>query len=618
MAGRWGMANYVYPRRASGTYEVRFPIPSELQELFPKPKGNGNSTHWIHSLGTKDRAGANRASEPVTLVLRGYVDWLRGENLSDFERLLLKWFLESQDQFRAIKSYKTQGEALADQLKSEGLSRDEAFKVTLRMIGIKDARSATDKIPEFLTTSEVMSMIGDLRDAGDPEFVGHSYFFLVKLLRDNGIRPPVLSGKHDGLLLMLSRCGETLRNLLEFELAIRTGIADGFQPDVAYLRAEATPAGSSASTPRESLKAAQIVADATPALGEFFSAYEARTTSVARPVEPRTIEKRRVAWLAFSNWIGEARTLGSLAKKDIWDFHDALVDAPRNAGIRSELKGKSFRELVAIGRSHPNRYPKKSQQTIKSQLSQIRTVLELAVTRGIIHSNPAAGVTATGGEQSVGVRAFTIDELNVLFAHPVFANTPPSIRDDEFWVPLLQLFSGCRLSELAVPLSDVITNEGETPHFRIAPSDDRRLKNDGSKRLIPIHPELCRIGFLDYVQSMRDRNETKLFPKWKKPPRKNSDGSYDGSVRRRRFNKTILTEVGINQRDVSARSFRKNFEQLITEGGVPDRIALRLQGRKMGTSADHYLPKELSPQRLEEYLSKCSYMGLVLDHLSAA
>ena len=609
------MANYVYERPASGTFEIRYPIPAELQKLFPKPKGQGHLSHWIQSLGTKDREKANQTAQSITLIFRGYADWLSGEDLTDFHRILWKWFIEAKAQLEAIHLNRKKGEALADQLASEGVSRDEAFKITLRMLGRDGVALKRHALPELPSTSEIMSMIGDLRDPGNPAFVGHSYDHLQALLSDCGLRPPVLLGQYDGLLAMLHGCGETLRNLLEFELAIRTGNEESFLPDVEYLQSSATPTGSSVPTPRESLEAAQIVADATPALGEFFSAYEVRATSVTRPVEPRTIEKRRIAWLAFSNWIGEARTLGSLTKKDIWDFHDALVDAPRNAGIRSGLKGKSFRELVAIGRSHPNRYPKKSQQTIKSQLSQIRTVLELAVTRGIIPSNPAAGVTAMGGEQSVGVRAFTIGELNVLFAHPVFANTPPSIRDDEFWVPLLQLFTGCRLSELAMPLSDVITNEGETPHFRIAPSDDRRLKNDGSKRVIPIHPELCRIGFLDYVQSMRDRNETKLFPKWKKPPRKNGDGSYDGSVRRRKFNKTILTEVGINQRDVSARSFRKNFEQLITEGGVPDRIALRLQGRKMGTSADHYLPKELSPQRLEEYLSKCSYPGLVLDHL---
>jgi len=612
------MANYVYKRPASGTFEIRYPIPAELQEMFPKPKGKGFLKTWIHALGTKDRKAANHTGEVLSIALQYYVDWLSGDDLSGFKYVLRERFVAAQGHLKAVHINLAKGNEIASQLAAEGLSRDEALELTLQMTGMKRAEPGDDTVPEWPKTSTVMATLGSLRNPGTVEFIDLSYEFLKDILASLGLRPPALSTKHDGLIMMLGGCGETLRNIVEFEFAIRTGNEEGFLPDVEYLQSSATPAGSSAPAPRQSLKAAQIVADATPALGEFFSTYEARTTSVARPVEARTIEKRRIAWLAFSNWIGEARTLGSLTKKDIWDFHDALVDAPRNAGIRSELKGKSFRELVAIGRSHPNRYPKKSQQTIKSQLSQIRTVLELAVTRGIIPSNPAAGVTATGGEQSVGVRAFTIDELNVLFAHPVFANTRPSIRDDEFWVPLLQLFTGCRLSELAMPLSDVITNDGETPHFRIAPSDDRRLKNDGSKRLIPIHPELCRIGFLDYVQSMRDRNEAKLFPKWKKPPRKNGDGSYDGSVRRRRFNKTILTEVGINQRDVSARSFRKNFEQLITEGGVPDRIALRLQGRKMGTSADHYLPKELSPQRLEEYLSKCSYTGLVLDHLSAA
>jgi len=43
-------------------------------------------------------------------------------------------------------------------------------------------------------------------------------------------------------------------------------------------------------------------------------------------------------------------------------------------------------------------------------------------------------------------------------------------------------------------------------------SDGRRLKNRGSERRVPLHPELVRAGFLDYVTARRRNGDGLLFP----------------------------------------------------------------------------------------------------------
>ena len=44
----------------------------------------------------------------------------------------------------------------------------------------------------------------------------------------------------------------------------------------------------------------------------------------------------------------------------------------------------------------------------------------------------------------------------------------------------------------------IFDREGCRPYIHIAANEQRRIKNAQSKRSIPIHPELLRLGFLDY------------------------------------------------------------------------------------------------------------------------
>ena len=88
-----------------------------------------------------------------------------------------------------------------------------------------------------------------------------------------------------------------------------------------------------------------------------------------------------------------------------------------------------------------------------------------------------------------------------------------------FWLPFLAIFSGARLNELA-PLSadDVKLDAASGVRFITIIEDQeagRSVKTDSSVRAVPIHPELIRIGLLDFVDHVRrsDGQSARLFPK---------------------------------------------------------------------------------------------------------
>src|SRR5262249_27207466 len=136
------------------------------------------------------------------------------------------------------------------------------------------------------------------------------------------------------------------------------------------------------------------------------------------------------------------------------------------------------------------------------------------------------GVRATVDHDVDTGRSFTTDELQRIFDLPLFrgcrGELEPNglfkpgnvqIRDDRFWIPLVLLFTGARSSEIAGLATADVQADDEVPHFIIRPNNLRGLKTSKSARLVPVHPTLRQIGFLDFARARVAADpDGKLFP----------------------------------------------------------------------------------------------------------
>src|SRR5262249_47943511 len=154
-------------------------------------------------------------------------------------------------------------------------------------------------------------------------------------------------------------------------------------------------------------------------------------------------------------------------------------------------------------------------------------------------------------------------ELRVLFSSPVFAEgVRPKAGGGEaaFWLPLLGIFTGARLGELAPLTSADVGNDEAAGNPTISIIEDaelsKRLKTRGSRRIIPVHPELVRLGFIDFVeQARRERGgKARLFPLLSPGPR----GGF-GEAWSKWFGRYIRG-LGIRNRDRVFHSFRHGFK----------------------------------------------------------
>jgi integrase len=189
---------------------------------------------------------------------------------------------------------------------------------------------------------------------------------------------------------------------------------------------------------------------------------------------------------------------------------------------------------------------------------------------------------------------FQPTNFKALFASPLYTgfegagkeHLPGTTRADDWrkWLPLLALFTGARLGELSqLHTTDVrklhdrwiihITDEGREP------GAEKSLKTDGSACVVPIHPELVRLGFLDYHARIVASGAKRLFPDLKADARGFQSGDASGFFRR------YFARIGIKKdRTLTFHSFRHGFADALRRAGFRDE---RVRSAAWAHKGDH-------------------------------
>jgi integrase len=236
---------------------------------------------------------------------------------------------------------------------------------------------------------------------------------------------------------------------------------------------------------------------------------------------------------------------------------------------------------------------------IKQKLSRLRTLLQWAADNGHAPANVAHGITIKDTQAAKNKRKpFDLPSLNAIFASPVYArgDRPPQGRGEAaYWLPLLALFTGARMEELGqLRPSDVVrltypdpNDEEQASWFlhlvEVEGEDGPKLKNAASERLVPIHAELERLGFLAFAQAMRDQEQERLFPLLTRGPFGNFThkwGQWFGSYLR---NVCLVTD-----RRMVFHSFRHTFTDYVRRPDIPEGIQRQLVGHSSKDVHDDY------------------------------
>lgn len=258
----------------------------------------------------------------------------------------------------------------------------------------------------------------------------------------------------------------------------------------------------------------------------------------AQLVEKAEQRQRKKGLMLFAEFMGDL-PLREIDSAKLRAFRDGpLRTLPAKANnLPKELQRATMPEIVAALKADGRDWPLMSLDMQQERMQWLSRLFAWATTNvKWIAENPAVALGRASGlskadmeerrraaenDEDEGERVFQQDELVLIFSQPQYqtGNGAHITRRNErwypfeYWLPLLGLLAGCRIKEVAqLHLTDVRLVDG-IPCLDInRATSDKRLKNDQSKRIIPLHPKLIELGFVDYCDRLRASGYRRVFP----------------------------------------------------------------------------------------------------------
>ncbi|WP_058196408.1 site-specific integrase [Xanthomonas translucens] len=193
--------------------------------------------------------------------------------------------------------------------------------------------------------------------------------------------------------------------------------------------------------------------------------------------------------------------------------------------------------------------------------------------------NPASGHVSYSqrekrSRKKLGFKAYDRAQIQALFAPEALAKLSESAR----WASLIGLYTGARASEVGQLLIKDVFEEDGIPCIRVSDEGEhQKVKTEVSIRTVPLHPELLKMGFLEWVDEKRRAGQTRVFPA-AKATAVNGQGNWITKAFSRH-----LAEVGKGWEPAKRgfHSLRKTFIQELQGAGVVSELRAQIVGHEL-------------------------------------
>lgn len=584
-----------------GTYYAQKKVPPHLEEAVARVLGNRKAKQvWLkRSLATKDHAEAKRRVKAVQIgfdrILESAQELLAARPLRDT-------ISDPEIKLIAERHY-AEMLHLDDEETREGTGRDKFMRSIAKQLDAAGVQYAmpippSEHAPAYgLSDSEVHKRVADLE-------------FEMPIMQTALARGDI-SKINEHLEELLDLFGLNLDR--QSEAYRRVGVAV-LRRHVAALEAiKRRTEGQPVDTPP-----LRAIGSTSPAAGAALSAaFEGWKREGNR--SPRTLQDFEYAIKLFGQLYGDM-PVAQIRKSHAREFREALRDMPVRRFRTGKLRTAALPELARWGREHPEAL-KIAPSTINKLLGGVQAVGRWARKADLVPDTWADPFADIRIEEDDSERApFDTKELQAIFNAPVFTEDerPEGGKGETaFWLPLLALFTGARLGELAgLRASDVLQDASVGTVCIYITADakaGKRLKTKQSARAIPIHAQLIELGFLKFVTAeAKARGERAwLFPQ-----------VAPGTTGARAFSKWFGRYVGAQGVTDTAKvfhSFRHNFTDALRVADVAEGVSRALVGHTQGGVHGRYGAKDMAARyrhRLAEAIANVAYTGLDLSSLS--
>ena len=304
------------------------------------------------------------------------------------------------------------------------------------------------------------------------------------------------------------------------------------------------------------------------------------------------------------------RTCISIDRKVARETRDKLKKYPTNRNKRKQYNGLSIDQIVKLDIADTI-----SPRTIQKNLTTYSSMFIWAVREGIVTKNPIEDITLNDPVPASEKRhPFDTTDLTNIFSSTLYTDHDYD-HHFKFFTPLIALFSGARLAEIAqLELDDIRELSGiyvfDINIEAIDNKTEKRTKNPQSIRQIPIHPKLIELGLIKYRDKLKEAGETRLFPELTLDSR----GAYSRKISEW-FNPEYLPSVNVNTEKKKFHCFRSTLANELEDVGASQEIIQQLTGHKTNqTVLRKYYLMPNKAQLLTQWLDKLRF-DIVLKNI---
>ena len=558
------------------------------------------------SLRTTDKKQALRLLSVVTLEFaREFTDMARRAipdeaDLPFIARRVAEKTIEEHEAFRKSTAFsKVQREAEIDEIHREGYSYDDIYEV--------EEKLKNDVAAEFAARAAKRQKLRD--DFADNRY-DEAHDLTAQIAKSQGWEIKAGHPIFDGLQYLLMRGKLEAGRVID---ANDKGIFTEKVSDPVLIK------------PLEG-KVAKVAKPGERLMDQF----EVFKTQMfkSRGVQTWTKNERIIGH--FADFVGRDKLVSEIRREDVKAFREALYHWPVKATERTkEFGGMTFPMIVNRHKAMAKKFPIISDFTKNSYLAGLGDFLNWLKHERLNPDDLMDGVYIVVDKEEVRKEPFDETAIPAIFNSPLFRgclgdgkeHLPGNhqIRDWRFWIPLIAIFTGSRLGEICQLLCADIQTEHGVPFFHFttkgtkAADPKKKLKNKASDRIVPIHDELLKMGFLDFVEQARAKG-VRLFPEIKQ----GTDGAW--STYSSKFFNGYLKAIGVKgDRMVSFHSTRHNITDAFRNAGLEDNSFGLILGHSSKTTTSGYGGKQQGPlQARKAMIDKVSYPGLDLTGLYVA
>lgn len=317
----------------------------------------------------------------------------------------------------------------------------------------------------------------------------------------------------------------------------------------------------------------------------------------------------------FCRFMEETKTnglrLNDLTPEDIRQYHRFSIGLPKGVAI----KDSSIEYLVNLSG------PPRSVKTLLDEFSYVATFLNWCVSQGYVFDQRIPAVLTKGSglkkraEDKRPRLPLTDNDLRTFFNSELYLDPTSFKTSGMYWVPILAVFTGARMSELLSLEQHNLKRSGAIWYLDILDHDPdssdtyKRVKASGSVRTVPLHAQLIQLGFVDYARACVNR----LFPD---EPR-NSVGKFDAfQKRQRRWRQKLGIKPPNSKTLKDFHSFRHTVRTRLDELKTEGRIATHFNDGVIDAIVGHESGERSIGQRIYTHSDNLKIKAMALNKLA--